>query len=85
MINRFRRAGGVVRFVSLIPSAQGWLFDIDSPIEIEQMPIMVKLLSPAVPKGAVINNEEWQALIVFCQWADCWLINDSAISKQIVH
>jgi N-succinyldiaminopimelate aminotransferase len=34
-----------------------------------------------MPTGAVFNHEEWQALIAFCQRADCWLINNAAMER----
>ena len=34
-----------------------------------------------MPTGAVFNHDEWQALVDFCQLADCWLINDSAMER----
>jgi aspartate/methionine/tyrosine aminotransferase len=34
-----------------------------------------------MPTGAVFTRYEWQILIEFCQRADCWLINDSAMER----
>ena len=82
LINRVRLAGGVPRFVPLIPSAQGWRLDLDALAKIDTRPVKAALLmSPAMPSGAVFNREEWQALIDFCQRANCWLIDDSAMER----
>lgn len=82
LINRVRLAGGVPRFVPLIPSAQGWHLDIDALARIDAKPVKAALLmSPAMPTGAVFSREDWQALVDFCQRADCWLINDSAMER----
>ncbi len=82
LINRVRLAGGVPHFVPLIPSGQGWRLDIEALAKIDTKPIKVALLmSPSMPTGAVFNREEWQALIDFCQRANCWLINDSAMER----
>ena len=82
LINRVRLAGGVPRFVPLIPSTQGWRLDIESLSKIDPTPVKAMLLmSPAMPTGAVFNQEEWQALIDFCQRANCWIINDSAMER----
>ena len=82
LINRVRLAGGVPRFVPLIPSAQGWRLDLEALAKIDPKPVKAMLLmSPAMPTGAVLNQTEWQALIDFCQRADCWLINDSAMER----
>jgi N-succinyldiaminopimelate aminotransferase len=82
LINRVRLAGGVPRFVSLIPSSQGWRLDIGMLAEIDPRPVKAALLmSPAMPTGAVFDHGEWQALIGFCQRADCWLINNSSMAR----
>jgi N-succinyldiaminopimelate aminotransferase len=82
LVNRVRLAGGVPRFVPLIPSAQGWRLDVDSLATIDPRPVTAALLmSPSMPTGAVFNHEEWQALIAFCQRADCWLINNAAMER----
>jgi N-succinyldiaminopimelate aminotransferase len=82
LTNRVRLAGGAPHFVPLIPSGQGWRLDIEALAKIETKPIKVALLmSPSMPTGAVFNREEWQALIDFCQRANCWLINDSAMER----
>jgi aspartate/methionine/tyrosine aminotransferase len=82
LINRVRLAGGVPRFVPLIPSTQGWRLDIEALSKIDPTPVKAMLLmSPAMPTGAVLNQEEWKALTDFCQRANCWLINDSAMER----
>lgn len=82
LINRVRLAGGVPRFVPLIPTMQGWRLDIEALSKIDPRPVRAALLmSPAMPTGAVFTHEEWQALIAFCQRAQCWLINDSAMER----
>jgi aspartate/methionine/tyrosine aminotransferase len=55
---------------------------VDKLPRINPKPIKAALLmSPSMPTGAVFNNDEWQALVDFCQQADCWLINDSAMER----
>ncbi len=82
LINRVRLAGGVPRFVPLIPSADGWRLDVEALEAIDPRPVKAALLmSPAMPTGAVLNHDEWQALFNFCQQADCWLINNTAMER----
>ena len=82
LINRVRLAGGVPRFVPLLPSSQGWRLDIAALAKIATKPVKAALLmSPSMPTGAVFDHEEWQALIDFCQHALCWLINDAAMER----
>jgi N-succinyldiaminopimelate aminotransferase len=82
LINRVRLAGGVPRFVPLLPSAQGWRLDTGALSRIDTGPVKAALLmSPAMPAGAVLTRDEWQALVDFCRRADCWLIDDSAMER----
>jgi len=82
LINRVRLAGGVPRFVPLVPSAHGWRLDVDALAHIDPGPVRAALLmSPSMPTGAVFTRDEWQALVDFCQRAGCWLINDAAMER----
>jgi aspartate/methionine/tyrosine aminotransferase len=82
LINRVRLAGGVPRFVPLIQSDNGWRLDIEALAQIDPKPVKAALLmSPAMPTGTVFTAKEWPALIDFCQRADCWLIDDSAMER----
>jgi N-succinyldiaminopimelate aminotransferase len=70
LINRVRLAGGVPRFVPLLPLSQGQRLDVEALLRIDPGPVRVALLmSPAMPSGAVFTSEEWQALIDFCRLA----------------
>ena len=82
LINRVLLAGGIPRFVPLIPSVEGWRLNLDELSRIDPKSVKAALLmSPSMPTGAVFNNDEWQALVDFCKRADCWLINDSAMER----
>lgn len=82
LINRVRLAGGVPRFIPLIPSAQGWRLDTEALAKVDPTPVKAALvMSPSMPTGAVHRPEEWQALVDFCERADCWCINDSAMER----
>jgi aspartate/methionine/tyrosine aminotransferase len=82
LINRVRLAGGVPRFVPLIPTQSGWQLDREALRNIDPGPVKVALLmSPSMPTGAVFEQDDWKALTGFCQRADCWLVNDSAMER----
>ena len=82
LINRVRLAGGVPRYVPLLPTADGWRLDLDVLAGIDPKPVAAALLmSPSMPTGAVFNHAEWAALTAFCHRADCWLINDAAMER----
>ena len=82
LINRVRLAGGVPRFVPLIPTEHGWQLDHAALRKIDPVPVKAALLmSPSMPTGAVFHQDDWQALTEFCQRANCWLINDAAMER----
>lgn len=82
LINRVRLAGGVPRLVPLIPTVEGWRLDIEALAEIDPRTIRAALLmSPSMPTGSVFTQDEWEALVNFCQQADCWLINNTAMER----
>jgi aspartate/methionine/tyrosine aminotransferase len=82
LINRVRLAGGVPRFLPLLPTTEGWRLDTAALASIDTKAVAAALLmSPSMPTGAVFSQHEWQALVEFCQRADCWLINDSAMER----
>jgi len=82
LINRVRLAGGLPRFVPLTPTGEGWVLDRDALGTVDPAPVKALLMmSPSMPTGAVFDEQDWQALIEFCERADCWLINDSAMER----
>ncbi|HMQ29447.1 MAG TPA: pyridoxal phosphate-dependent aminotransferase [Chloroflexaceae bacterium] len=82
LVNRVRLAGGVPRYVPLVPTAQGWRLDREALAAIDPAPVRVALLmSPSMPTGAVFSAEEWEALVAFCRRAGCWLLNDAAMER----
>lgn len=84
LINRVRLAGGIPRYVPLVPSADGWRLDREALAAIDRRPVRAMLLmSPSMPTGAVFDQGDWKALVAFCLEADCWLINDSAMERLL--
>jgi aspartate/methionine/tyrosine aminotransferase len=82
LINRVRLAGGIPRFVPLVPASNGWSLDVDALGNINPKPVRAALLmSPSMPTGAVFTRLEWLALADFCQRGDCWLINNTAMER----
>jgi N-succinyldiaminopimelate aminotransferase len=84
LINRVRLAGGVPVFVPFIPGDNGWQLDTDALKKLDPRPVRAMLLmSPSMPTGAVFDDAGWDALVDFCQRAECWLINDSAMERLL--
>lgn len=84
LVNRVRLAGGVPRFVPLVPGKNGWRLDLAALGALDASAVRAALLmSPSMPTGAVFDSGEWQALAEFCVRADCWLINDAAMERLL--
>lgn len=82
LINRVRLAGGVPRFVPLVPAVDGWHLDRDALQAIDTDPVRAALLmSPSMPGGAVFDSDDWHALTEFCKRASCWLIDNTAMER----
>ena len=82
LINRVRLAGGVPRYVPLLPTREGWRLDREELATIEHGPVRALLMmSPSMPTGAVFEQKDWEALADFARKADCLLINDSAMER----
>jgi len=82
LLNRVRLAEGMPCLVPLIPSPEGWRLDTVALANVDARPIKAALLmSPAMPTGAVLTRDEWEALIGFCRRAGCWLIYDAAMER----
>lgn len=82
LINRVRLAGGIPRFVSLIPGQEGWRLDIGQLQGLSGDAIKIALImSPSMPTGAVLNEQEWEAVTKFCETADCLLLYNAAMER----
>jgi len=82
LINRVRLAGGIPRFVPLVPGPDGWRLDRQALTAIDPATVRAMLLmSPSMPTGAVFDHADWQLLTDFCLAGDGWLINDSAMER----
>lgn len=82
LINRVRLAGGIPRYLPLVPGPDGWRLDLVALGQIDPAPVRaVLVMSPSMPTGAVLDSGEWQAIVDFCRRADCWLIDDAAMER----
>jgi aspartate/methionine/tyrosine aminotransferase len=87
LINRVRLAGGVPRFVPLLPAAQGWRLDLDAlRAVVGARGSRVRaflMMSPSMPTGAVFDAAEWRAVGEACVAADAWMIYDAAMERLL--
>lgn len=84
LINRVRLAGGVPRFVPLVPGAQGWRLDLDAlRAAVSPRTRAFLMMSPSMPTGAVFDAAEWHVVCEACVAADAWMIYDAAMERLL--
>ena len=84
LINRVRLAGGVPRFIRLLPSVSGWRLDPSTLARaVTPRTRAFLMMSPSMPSGAVFNRDEWVAVCAACVAADAWMIYDSAMERLL--
>ena len=81
IINRIWLAGGVPRFVPLIPSANGWSLDIVALEHAVSQKTRMLLISPGMPTGHVLTQAEWEAVARVAMRTDSWLLYDAAMER----
>ena len=84
LINRVRLAGGVPRFIRLLPSETGWRVDVSSiATAVSDRTKAFLMMSPSMPSGAVFERDEWIALCKACVAANAWMLYDSAMERLL--
>jgi aspartate/methionine/tyrosine aminotransferase len=84
LINRVRLAGGIPRYVRLLPGASGWRMDLDSlRSAVSPRTRAFLMMSPSMPSGAVFDEAEWQAVCEACISANAWMIHDGAMQRIV--
>lgn len=81
IINRIRIAGGTTKYVPLLPTADGWRLDIDALNQATSQHTRIILISPGMPTGHVLTQDEWQAVADICLKFDAWLLYDAAMER----
>jgi len=84
LINRVRLAGGVPRFIRLVPGRSGWRLDTSTLARaVTSRTRAFLMMSPSMPSGAVLNRDEWAAVCAACVAADAWMVYDSAMERLL--
>jgi len=79
LVNRIRLAGGVPRFVSSRPGPGGWTVDpAELAATVGPNTAAVLVMSPAMPSGALLGDEHWDAL---ASAGSPWVIYDAAMER----
>jgi len=84
IVNRIRLAGGVPRFVPFLAEEDGWRFDRGLLADIVGPKTTgFLLMSPSMPSGGWLDEEDWRAVCDLCREHDLFLIYDSAMERLL--
>jgi aspartate/methionine/tyrosine aminotransferase len=84
LVNRIRLAGGIPRHVHCVPGEHGWATDPDElAAAIGPQTAAVLLMSPAMPTGAVLSGEHFDAIAEPVNRHGAWVIWDAAMERLV--
>lgn len=82
MIYRVRLAGGIPRLVPLVAQKNEWRLDLEAlQVAVTTKTRALFIMNPAMPSGAVLHAEDWQAFAEVCQRHNLWLIYNAAMER----
>ena len=81
IINRILLAGGIPKYVPLVPSSTGWHLDLVSLQSAASPKTRMVVMSPGMPTGHVLTKAEWEAVTQVCIENDTWLLYDAAMER----
>ncbi len=84
LVNRIRLAGGIPRHVPCVPGERGWATDPgELAAAIGPQTAAVLLMSPAMPTGAVLSSEHFDAIAGPVNRHGAWVIWDAAMERLV--
>ena len=84
LVNRIRLAGGIPRHVRCVPGAGGWATDPgELAAAVGPRTAAVLLMSPAMPSGAILSGEHFDALAGPVSRHGAWVIWDAAMERIV--
>lgn len=84
LVNRVHLAGGIPRFIPFLAEGAGWRFDRDALTTVVGPKTKAFLLmSPSMPSGGYLGEEDWEAVTRICRDRDIALIYDSAMERLL--
>ena len=82
MINRVRLAGALPKFVPFVALHKEWRLDLDAlRSSISSRTRALFIMNPSMPSGAVLNEQEWEAIATICRERSIWLIYNAAMER----
>jgi aspartate/methionine/tyrosine aminotransferase len=84
IVNRIRLAGGTPTFVPFVTTDEGWRFDRDALATVVTAETTgFLLMSPSMPSGGYLNEDDWEAVCDLCRERDLFLIYDAAMERLL--
>jgi aspartate/methionine/tyrosine aminotransferase len=84
VVNRIRLTGGTPRFVPFLAEDGGWRFDRDTlDALVGPKTTGFLLMSPSMPSGGYLDEDDWRAVCELCRERDLFLIYDSAMERLL--
>jgi aspartate/methionine/tyrosine aminotransferase len=84
IVNRIRLAGGVPRFVPFRIQDGEWRLDRDALVAgIGERTVAFLLMSPSMPSGGWLDEDDWRAVCDLCRERDLALIYDAAMERLL--
>jgi N-succinyldiaminopimelate aminotransferase len=84
IVNRIRLAGGVPRFVPFLVESGSWRFDREGlTAAVGDRTTALLLMSPSMPSGAWLDEQDWRQVCDLCRERDLALIYDAAMERLL--
>ncbi len=84
IVNRIRLAGGIPTFVPFLAEEGGWRFDRDALARVVTPKTTgFLLMSPSMPSGGYLDEEDWEAVCELCREQDLFLVYDAAMERLL--
>jgi aspartate/methionine/tyrosine aminotransferase len=84
IVNRIRLTGGTPRFVPFLAEDGGWRLDRDAlDAVVGPKTSGFLLMSPSMPSGGYLDEDDWRAVCDLCRERDLFLIYDSAMERLL--
>ena len=84
IVNRVRLAGGTPRFIRFVAEEHGWRFDRDALAQVVGPKTAgFLLMSPSMPSGGYLDEEDWRAVCDLCRERDLFLVYDAAMERLL--
>lgn len=86
MVNRVRLVGAKPIFAPFVATPAGWRLDTGAlKRAVSTRTRALLMMSPSMPTGAVLTDDEWAAVAEACTAADAWLIYNAAMERILFH